>query len=474
MGNIDMDRQSAMRRTTVITLGLACLWGTSISCAQALPAPDAFESALSLCPEALEKDAYNTDFLESFTTLVQGKDGWLFRSDVELGYDFGPAESALPELKRFADALRQAGTELMVVAQPTRGLVHRRQLPDDSVSYDYDRAAKAYADALERFRSVGIATPDLTSLLNENESQGYFFKRDHHWTPYGAQRTARLVADSIQQLPLYEGLAKKTFSTQRVGYLTKDGTLGMAASKLCGVDHPIQTVPSYQTEANDNEGAALDLFSDAGEPQVTIVGTSNTKSNVNYNFTGFLQEYLSLDILNEAMAGGGFNGALEQYLPSVHFQETPPKLLIWEVPSYHLLGNETFYRQIIPAVFNGCENQRVTLQNTVSLKPGGNEIFNNASQGILPLKSRDYLLDLQISDASINKFKVFVWYLNGKKEKVSIDRNARIAHEGRHYLELSQKPQWANETFLALELEMPETLPEGVSVTARLCQRPDL
>ncbi|MCG8609291.1 MAG: hypothetical protein MI864_02030 [Pseudomonadales bacterium] len=443
--------------------------------AQEWPEPAVLETSQYLCKEAHRREAYNTEFLQLFTTLVQGKDDWLFRTDVELGHEFGPAESALPELQRFNDALQSMGTTLIVVSQPTRGLVHRNKLPDDSYYiYDYERAAKAFSESRDRFRAAGIFTPDLTALLDEDEPDSFFFKRDHHWSPYGAQRTAQLVAEEIKQHPLYADLPKKEYTTRRIGYLRKDGSLGVAASKICGIQQNIQTVPELVTETAETDSEAVDLFSDDGEPMVAIVGTSNTKGSVNYNFAGYLQEYLSVDILNEAMAGGSFNGALDQYLPSPLFQDSPPVFLIWEVPVYHQLSNEAFYRQMIPAVYNGCEQQKTVLQRKVKLKPGNNQLFHNARGGVLPLISKDYMVDLQFSDSRIYKFKTIFWYLNGKKEKVQIDRNPRVRHEGRYFIELSQKPRWAEETFLSLELDMPETLPSGTTVVAKMCQRPDL
>ena len=469
-----MERTSYGRRIIVSGLLFVCVFSTwQKSYALNLPEPDILETSHQLCEEAESRVSYDTEFLKLFTTLVQGKEDWLFRTDIELSHTFGPADSALPELARFKKALNTVGTELIIVSQPTRGLIHPNKLPEDSYyKYDFEEAAKGFADSRDRIRSTGIFTPDLTPLLNEDEKNSFFFKRDHHWSPYGAQRTAKLVAEAIKQHPLYDDLSKKEFSTKRIGYLRKDGSLGVAASKICNIQQPIQTVPAYLTEEVEGEQDTLDLFSDNGVPQVTIVGTSNTKGSANYNFAGFLKEYLSVDMLNEAMAGGSFNGALDQYIPSEHFQETPPVFLIWEIPVYHQLSNEAFYRQLIPSVFGGCDNQEIVLESKVKLSPGSNEIFDNASHGVLPIVSKDYMIDFQFSDASVYKFNPVIWYLNGKKEKVSIDRNHRVKHEGRYFLELSRKPRWADQTFLSLELEMRDVIPEELEVTARMCKIP--
>ena len=41
------------------------------------------------------------------------------------------------------------------------------------------------------------------------------------------------------------------------------------------------------------------------------------------------------------------------YLPSEEFQTNPPRVLIWEIETYHNLSDPDFYRQAIPLVHNG-------------------------------------------------------------------------------------------------------------------------
>jgi alginate biosynthesis protein AlgX len=60
------------------------------------------EPCCDLCPQAANRNAYTTRFLQSFTTLVQGKDGWLFRTDDDLRTTFGPDAQGISALKRRA------------------------------------------------------------------------------------------------------------------------------------------------------------------------------------------------------------------------------------------------------------------------------------------------------------------------------------------------------------------------------------
>ncbi len=64
-------------------------------------------------------------------------------------------------------------------------------------------------------------------------------------------------------------------------------------------------------------------------PQVVLLGSSYS---LNANFHGRLQEAMAARIGQFAQAGGGFYGSAREYLRSPAFRETPPKLIIWEIP----------------------------------------------------------------------------------------------------------------------------------------------
>lgn len=413
-----------------------------------------------LCPEAAEPLRYeDSGFLSSFKMLIQGKDGWLFRSEDDLRMDFGPDPEGMKRLKGFRDALAARGTELVIVLQPPRGLMHAEALPRDApVPYDADIAHAHYVRALREMRAQGIAVPMLEQLADQGGQGGYFFRGDHHWTPEGARRTAQIVAAQIRELPQYEALARKRFVTARNGLLAKRGTMQKAAKMLCGYGSPDQYVARYVTEPAGEAGA--DLFGDTSTPQVTLVGTSN--SDAAYNFGGFLSEYLEADVLNAAMAGGGFDGALLSYLPSKEFQETPPRILVWELETYHNLSDPDFYRQVMPLIDNGCSGAPVALQRELGLRMGRNEVLFNGGGAVRELRGRDHVLDLQFSDPSVSELRAVVWYTNGAKEHIHIEGAERIDRAGRFVLDLRNDGNWGDQVFLSLDVELqPPPPPEA-------------
>lgn len=451
------------------------LAGAALAAAAALPtrtlaAPAAepryvVEPCCDLCSRASSPAAYNTKFLESFTTLTQGRDGWLFRSD-DLRTTFGPDADGYKELKRFAAALKRRGVDLVAVYQPTRGMLHRDKLPKSlQKTYSVDLAKFSYSLTLQRFRNAGMVTPDLTRVLGDNSGQPYFFRGDHHWTPYGAQRTARVVADAIKQLPSYKGMKRAQFTTERTGILMKKGTMYKAAALICGPGYAEQYVDRFATSGAES----ADLFGETAVPPITLVGTSNSDSA--YNFAGFISENLGVDILNASVAGGRHDGALLQYLPSEEFQKSPPKVLIWEFETNHNLSQRMFYRQVIPMAGNGCLSKRAILSNRVDLRGQRNEVLFNGGGKVLPLLGKRHLIDLQLSDPTVKEIEAVVWYTNGSKETIDLKYSPYVEGRGRFVFELRNDLDWGERTFMSLDLHQPVSMKKSVTINAQLCAR---
>jgi alginate biosynthesis protein AlgX len=422
------------------------------------------EPCCNLCPNAGNRAAYTTKFLQSFTTLVQGKDGWLFRTDDDLRTSFGPDAEGSAALKRFVGALRDRGVALVVVYQPSRGLMHADKLPPAvRKQYNVEAARNAYVQTLQRFRSLGIVVPELDQLAREPGKTEYFYRGDHHWTPAGAERTALITAEAIRGMKVFAGIPQKTFTTERAGIWSKRGTLQKAATQLCGHGYADQYAPRFVT-ASEGSG---DLFEDESAPAITLAGTSNSDSA--YNFAGFLEQALGVEVLNESVAGGGHEGALLQYLGSEAFRKSPPKILVWELETYHNLSKTMFYRQVTPLVGDGCGSRKPLLSRTVALKGESTEALFNGGGSVMTLPSGNHLLDVRFSDPSVKNFKGVVWYTNGSKETISIEHSDYIETNGRFVVELRSDGEWADRGFLSLDVLKPPTARAGTTLTSQVC-----
>ncbi len=423
-----------------------------------------------LCPAAQNPSNYNSKYLSFFTTLVQGEGDWLFRTRYDLRTDFGTTREGYSQFKRLHDALKARGVELMIVYQPTRGLVNREKLTAaEKATFDYDLAKKNYLQAVAELRKTGIWVTDLSPLFDEQgKDTDYYFKADHHWTPAGAERTAKLVAETMKQIPGFAEIPKKEFESKVTGLLPKAGTLHKTATNFCGVSYATQYVDRYETVAAGATGSD-DLFGDESNPQIALVGTSN--SGPAYNFAGFLEQHSGAEVLNMSVSGGGFDSALLQYMSSQEFHDSPPKILIWEFATHYDLAQQSFYRQAVPLVNNGCEGRPAVMKNKVTLKPGSNEVLVNGSDKLRTLPARDYLVDLTFSDPSVHESMATIWYLNGRRENFKIEQSDRVDTGGRYVFELRNDADWRDLNVLAMEIHSPENMPAKLSVEATLCKR---
>ncbi|MDP3845018.1 MAG: alginate biosynthesis protein AlgX [Pseudomonas sp.] len=426
------------------------------------------EPCCELCPETQLESTY-AGGLGEFNKLIAGQDGWLFRSKTELLTQMRSSPEGYAQLRQLRDALQAKGVELMVVYVPTRGMVNAQMLtPAVRQSFDVELAKRNYLEVVENLRKQGIRVPDLTPLLAQPASaeKPLFFKRDHHWTAYGAEFTARLVAEELRKFEVFKTIPRKEFVTQSKGMGMKLGTLNGALNKICGYRYASQYLPRFSTEPKEE---STDLFGEVEAPAVVLGGTSF--GSPQYNFDGFIEQYANVDVDNRSVSGGGMPGAIVQYLSSQDFKTHPPKILIWEVQSYYDLAMPVLYRQLLPILANGCDNTAVTLSQKVALHPGTNQILVNAE--VKEILNDHYIADIQFSNPEIKELQSTFWYMNGSKENLRITRSREVEADGRFVFRLNDGITAKGRTLLSLEVEMPQQLPAGLEVVTRICPRTD-
>jgi alginate O-acetyltransferase complex protein AlgJ len=72
-----------------------------------------------------------------------------------------------------------------------------------------------------------------------------------------------------------------------------------------------------------------DLFGDDNLPNIALIGTSFSRTS---QFISFLEMQLNTKIGNFAIDGGDFTGSAKAYFNSPSFKDTPPKIVLWEIP----------------------------------------------------------------------------------------------------------------------------------------------
>lgn len=442
--------------------------------AEQVQAPDfTAEPCCQLCPQAHDASRYTTRYQQNFTTLVQAQGDWLFRTREDLRTEFDTSPAGYRRLQQLHDAFKAKGVELVIVYQPTRGLVNRNMLkPAEKAAFNYAKALHNYQAMLGRFSQMGYTVPDLSPLTNEqlaaaDQGKDFYFRGDQHWTPYGAERAAKIVADSVHKMPAFADVPKREFESHKSGRMGKTGTLHNVAGQLCGTSYAVQYMDQFVTEPKGESGSD-DLFGDSGNPQITLVGTSH--SGKNYNFSGFLEQYIGADVLNVAFPGGGLEGSMIQYLGSEDFQNNPPKILIWEFSPLYRLDQETIWRQMLALVDNGCEGKPAQMSASTALKPGKNELMVNGRNGVIKdLTNGRHQLDIQFEDKSVKTLQATLWYMNGRHEDLKIEKPETADTDGRFAFELREDEDWAAQTLLAVEVQGPESGSQKVEAT--LCKR---
>ncbi|MDD1977078.1 alginate O-acetyltransferase AlgX-related protein [Pseudomonas tussilaginis] len=427
-----------------------------------------------ICPGLSNPEHYAEGRMKLMREIVPGKDRWLFRSAVDLTNDFGIPAPMRPEFARLMDTFHRQGIQVAMAIQPTRGLMHRDKLYAGKLhGFDYSRASGNLSSYLQQLRNGGAIVAPMMQLVQTPPKGEFFFRRDHHWTPVGAEATARLVAEEVRKQPFYAALEKKQYRTEPGVMVPKDGTLNLALSYICGNNYGFQYVRGFQTIPEDQGAEAL--FDDAPDPQVILVGDSNAAAREDeskqFNFDGYLKQYLDVDILNYALPGVGQDGSLLEYLLSENYKaKAPPKLIIWELPANYQLESELMYRQLIPAIKGGCPVSTEVMANRLqrpALKVNERiELLSNAGEARKAVNGG--FLDIRISDKNVKDFYVIVYYDNGARDKVWFRREA-VVTGGQYYLELSRAKEFAGANLLSVFMEPTKPGSAATQVETRLC-----
>lgn len=268
----------------------------------------------------------------------QGCPGWLFLTD-EMRLNRHAQANAQTKAQAVIDlqrSLSQRGIELLVAVVPDKSRIAASEL----CSLHRPAILQGRVDAwTATLRTAGVHALDLTATLQPLGAHAYL-RTDTHWSEIGADAAAVAVAKRVQQMGI-EATPARQFDTQTGPEADRPGDL----VRLAGLDWlPLALQPtgervaatqiSEQAQATPAGGDSLDdLFGDSNLPNVALIGTSFSR---NSNFAGFLQRALGAPIGNFAKDGGEFSGAAKGYFNNPAFKQTPPKLLIWEIPERDL------------------------------------------------------------------------------------------------------------------------------------------
>jgi alginate O-acetyltransferase complex protein AlgJ len=275
-----------------------------------------------------------------------GCPGWLFLTD-EMRINrhaLANADTKAGVVRSIQQRLAKRGIKLLVAVVPDKSRIAHAQLCDLRRPAILQDRAVAW---IEDLKKVGVAAVDLTPNLQPLGADA-FLRTDTHWSETGAAAAAKAVATQVQSMGI-SATPHKEFKVKVQDPARRPGDL----VRLAGLEWlpvPLQPAPetvaatqiSEKVAEAQNGGDNLDdLFGDDNLPNVALIGTSFSR---NSNFAGFLQQALGAPIGNFAKDGGEFSGGANGYFNNPAFKQTPPKLIIWEIPERDL---QTPYSEVI-------------------------------------------------------------------------------------------------------------------------------
>ncbi len=285
----------------------------------------------------------------------EGERDWLFLVDELTPHADGARDAAAraQEVIWLNQRLARQGIALLVAVIPDKSRVAAEHLGSLQRPAIFANRVK---DWTARLAQAGVEVIDLNDTLAglQARRQSPFLRTDSHWSEAGAEAAAARISGQIQRLNSAEQSSPGWQMTGRER-LPRPGDL----VKLAGIEwlppalqprpesvqqsrfEPIATVTPNLLRINAGNADNDDLFGDAELPAIAVIGSSFSR---NSNFVPFLAQHLQTRVANFAVDGGDFAGAARAYLGSAAFKQTPPRLLLWEIPERVLMADRRLDR----------------------------------------------------------------------------------------------------------------------------------
>lgn len=442
---------------------------------------------IQACPALSLEKTYDGK-RQALKFLTPGADGYLFIS----GKDFikgGPIpDFQLESLLTLQKRLKDRKIDLVLVRQPTRGLVHADKVSaTDQKNYGFDpQQVRQHYDAMtKQLRGAGVTVGTLPDLSMAD----YAYARDHHWTAMGAKAVAEDTAAQIKKLPVYATLPTAAFDTKKSDAPEKfSGAMANAYKDLCKKSLPPEMIDIYTTVQSG--ASSDDLFGDKKAAPVALTGTSfSNNESARANFDGWLRQSLSVDVANFAISGGGFGASILSYLASEDYKNGAQSVLIWEIPGYfESFGGRGEWRELTAAVWGDCAGTAREIATAhFTLGPNAVALFDK-DQWPAPAtgdagKTTSWVDKIRgVGKAEISplyavvtfdaepgkKIGATVEYGDKARDRFNLDHADRLGQNLPYYIDLSSYQGVGN---LLLK---PQEKDRGLKGTARLCRAPAL
>ena len=420
------------------------------------------DSALH-CPALDNPKTYKDN--ESYRYLVVGGENknWIFRSRKDLKQDFTFTPETINKFSKLNRILKSKGKTLHIVMPPTRGVAHANKIPTDSKfigNFDSDKADTTFKESLNDLQKAGISVSDFNNTPQDTLNN-FYYRRDHHWTPIGAQYSAQQTAILLKKFQ--DDLDTQQFTTEETDKKIEiKGSFEQFIEKICNTDIPNQTTSEVKTFG---EG---DLFGDESKAAIALIGTSNTTEPApSYaNFAGYLREFIQSDVENLSIQGAGIFTPMGAYLASQDYTEGSHTHVIWELASHYDFNGKEFapvFRQIIPAAAGDCGDKAI---HKAKHKIEGTKLTLLNKE----ITSDNHYLHLKFDTLTKKDLAVSIKFNDSKSERFRFKREGRYPHEGIYFLDLDA---YGDKTINTISLLLDKDI-KAKNLNFKICTYPTL
>ncbi|MGL4315614.1 MAG: alginate O-acetyltransferase [Pseudomonas sp.] len=276
-------------------------------------------------------------FGEGRPGVVVGREDWLFTDE-----EFKPASNPqqLQDNWRLIAAVQEEfkrrDIELVLALLPAKARLYPEQL---AAARPVAAQQALYAQARALMQTQQLPGPDLLPALQQAKSAAAVFLRtDTHWTPHGAEVTAKALADYLAARGAWPRGEQRFVTRTSDSQPHKGDLLSFLPMEpyFAALQPQAESLQPRHTEAAQaGAETAADLFGDA-QPQVALVGTSYS-ANPKWNFAGALKQELGSDLLNYAEDGHGPLVPMLRLLQRERTETADLRLVIWEFPERYLM-----------------------------------------------------------------------------------------------------------------------------------------
>lgn len=415
-----------------------------------------------MCKALSLDESYSPSSQRSLGRLYQSNTHWLFK-DKELITEMDFNDEALYALIDITKTLKSQGIDFIIAPIPTRALVYPNEVPDEA-GYDFEAAKSTYLNYIDTLTSHNINVINFEKMLNQTTPDLYY-KRDSHWTTYGAKLAASIIGENIKKRDDYSTFSKSKFETVYNGVYSLEGSMHSTFHDICHTSYPLEYMKRYSTHKSYNEDS---LFDSEENHEIILLGTSFSALS-NLNFSGHLSQALDVEVINHAVSGGNINGSFTQYFSDSAYLDNPPKIIIWEFPyEYKKFVRPHVYSLLLPHIKQrSCEKVAIKTNKTISL--GANHVILNGGQDFEFLKHQDIFYQIEFEQKNIHRFDTISHYIERRKYKVKNEASKRLINDGIFIVDLSHIKKLDDLHFFALDLNIDDPQLVGTKVTTKIC-----